>query len=129
MATAARLDYWREERDAWAGLLGRAKDEGFGAVESVVPWALHVPAADRQEWGAEDRRLDLSAFLQLCGQQSLEVALRLGPGDDALPGSGYTGWGLDEPAVRAIDASGAPVALAWGGDQPFFAPSYAARAF
>jgi beta-galactosidase len=129
-SSLAQFQYWQAERGAWPRLLDRIVDLGFPAVATDVPWSIHIPQPGAADWGQQDARLDLAAFLRLCQARGLAVHLCPGPGAGvALRESGYPRWVIADPAVPARDAAGHKVALFGGVGSDFPAPSYASEAF
>jgi beta-galactosidase len=117
--------YWRSAREDWAGIFDQVKALGFGMVETYVPWAVHELAEGEFDFGRQDERKDLDAWLTLAAQKGLKAILRPGPCiNSELPDFGYPERILHDPAYYALDGQGAPVVLTHQ-TSSFAVPSYA----
>jgi beta-galactosidase len=126
----ASIHYWRADPADWPRLLDRIVELRFPAIDTYVPWAIHMPRPDAAEWGETDPRRDLARFLRLCQERNLAVLLRPGPHINAeLPDFGYPRWLIDDPAVQARDAAGNPAPPFDISVPPFPSPSYASEQF
>ncbi|MEO8286093.1 MAG: beta-galactosidase [Chloroflexota bacterium] len=129
-ASTAAFHYWRSRRDRWPLLLDRILELGFEAVDTYVPWAIHMPTPDQSDWGEKNPDLDLAAFVGLCQDHGLSVSLRPGPHVNAeLPNFGIPRWVLYDPAVQARGPSGDLVYPFDISVPPFPIPSYASENF
>jgi len=127
------VHYWRLERDLWPAILDRIQALGFSVIETYIPWAIHETAPGRYDWGAEDERKDLEAFLSLCEARDVWLIVRPGPLINAeLTNFGFPEWVLLDPQVQARTAlDSLHLDAAWGLHPPyqFPVPSYASEAF
>lgn len=127
------LHYWRLAADRWPHILDRVQELGFEMVETYIPWSVHEVAPGSFDWGSDDARKDVEAFLRLCEQRGLCVLVRPGPLINAeLTNFGFPAWVLHDPAVQARTAQGnLHLDAAWGfhPPHPFPVPSYASEAF
>ena len=67
------MHYFRFFPGGWRRRLELMKDFGLTAVQTYVPWNAHEP---RPGEFCFEGRLDLAAFLRLCGEVGLKVMLR-----------------------------------------------------
>jgi beta-galactosidase len=126
----AAVHYWRARREVWPLLLDRVVELGFEAVDTYVPWTVHMPAPGEADWGEKDPTRDLVAFVRLCQERGLSVSLRPGPLTNAeLPDFGLPPWLLDDPEVQARGPNGEVVYPFDISVPPFPIPSYATEAF
>lgn len=127
------VHYWRLERDLWPRILDRVQELGFGMIETYIPWSVHETAPDTFDWGTDDARKDVEAFLGLCEQRGLWLLVRPGPLINAeLTDFGFPAWVVQDPAVQARSAvDSLHLDAAWGfhPPRPFPVPSYASEAF
>ena len=72
------IHYWRLERDRWALILDRAKELGFNMIETYIPWSTHEVYPGHFDWGQEDPRKDVEAFMKLCEEKGLWLLVRPG---------------------------------------------------
>lgn len=129
-ASTAAMHYWRAARENWPLLLDRIAQLGFDAVDTYVPWAIHMPTPGEADWGEKNPALDLAAFMGLCRERGLSVSLRPGPLVNAeLPDFGIPRWVLDDPEVQARGAHGDIVYPFDISVPPFPVPSYASEVF
>src|SRR5919107_1096004 len=49
-ASLASIHYWRAARADWPRLLDRIVELGFPAIDTYVPWAIHMPRPGAGEW-------------------------------------------------------------------------------
>lgn len=130
---AGTVHYWRLERDRWAAILDQVRALGFGMVETYIPWSVHEVAPGVYDWGQDDPRKDVEAFMQLCEARGLWLLVRPGPLINAeLTDFGFPEWVLLDPEVQARTALGSlHLDAAWGlhPPRPFPVPSYAGEAF
>lgn len=127
------LHYWRLARDLWPAILDRVQELGFAMVETYIPWSVHEVAPGSFDWGIEDPRKDIEAFLALCEQRALHVLVRPGPLINAeLTDFGFPAWVLQDPAVQArtaVESLHLDAARGLHPPRPFPVPSYASEAF
>src|SRR5690349_13756902 len=127
------VHYWRLERALWPKILDQVKALGFEMIETYIPWAIHETAPGRYDWGQDDPRKDVEAFMRLCEERGLWLMVRPGPLINAeLTDFGFPEWVLLDPAVQAHTAVGSlHLDAAWGlhPPRPFPMPSYASEAF
>lgn len=117
--------YWRSAREDWSGIFDQIKLLGFSVVETYVPWAVHEIREGEFDFGKQDDRKDLDAWLTLAGQKGFKVLLRPGPCiNSELPDFGYPERILHDPAYYALDNQGTPVVLSHQ-TTSFCVPSYA----
>ncbi|HTP10430.1 MAG TPA: beta-galactosidase, partial [Anaerolineae bacterium] len=101
------IHYWRLECDRWPLILDRAKALGFNMIETYIPWAIHENYPGHFDWGQEDPRKDVEAFMQLCEEKGLWLLVRPGPLINAeLTDFGFPEWVLLDPEVQARTAVG-----------------------
>lgn len=126
----AAVHYWRARREDWPVLLDRVVELGFEAVDTYVPWTVHMPAPGEADWGENDPTRDMAAFVGLCAERGLSVSLRPGPLVNAeLPDFGLPRSLLDNPEVQARGPEGELVYPFDISVPTFPIPSYAAEAF
>jgi beta-galactosidase len=126
----AAVHYWRARREDWPLLLDRVVELGFEAVDTYVPWAIHMPTPDDTDWGEKDPTRDFAAFVRMCQERGLRVSLRPGPHVNAeLPNFGFPRWVLDDPEVQARGPNGEIVYPFDISVPPFPIPSYASETF
>ncbi len=127
------IHYWRLERDRWALILDRAKALGFNMIETYIPWSIHETAPGHFDWGQDDPRKDVEAFLRLCEEKGLWLLVRPGPLINAeLTDFGFPEWVLLDPEVQARTGVGGIHLDAMAGLHPphqFPVPSYASEKF
>lgn len=128
-ALCGAIHYWRLERSLWPAILESICELGFRTIETYVPWTVHEVGDGRYDWGEEDPKKDLDAFLQLAESMGLYVIIRPGPNFNAeLDLFGFPRRVVFDPAVQARTAAGT-VALFPYMVEPFPVPSYASEAF
>ncbi|HSD85020.1 MAG TPA: beta-galactosidase [Anaerolineae bacterium] len=127
------IHYWRLERDRWALILDRAKELGFNMIETYIPWSIHEIHPGYFDWGQDDPRKDVEAFMKLCEEKGLWLLVRPGPLINAeLTDFGFPEWVLLDPDVQARTAVGGLHLDAMAGLHPphqFPVPSYASEKF
>lgn len=123
------MHYWRLEREAWEPGLTQLRDLGLPIVETYVPWQVHELAPGEYDFGEQDPRKDLGAFVDLANELGLLVFARPGPHINAE----MTYFGLPERIVydRACQARSPRHNPVIQGFPPrmFPVPSYASRTF
>jgi beta-galactosidase len=127
------IHYWRLERDLWPLILDRAKELGFNMIETYIPWSIHEVYPGHFDWGQEDPRKDVEAFMRLCEEKEVWLLVRPGPLINAeLTDFGYPEWVLLDPDVQARTSVGGIHFDAMAGLHPphqFPVPSYASEKF
>lgn len=127
------VHYWRLERALWPKILDQVRELGFSMIETYIPWAIHEINPGHYDWGQEDERKDVEAFMQLCEERGLWLLVRPGPLINAeLTNFGFPEWVLQNPDVQARTALDTPhFDAAWGlhPPLPFPVPSYASPVF
>jgi beta-galactosidase len=126
---AGSVHYFRLERAAWEPALRALLDLGLSVVDTYIPWAVHERSPGRFDFGEEDERLDLLAFLELAQKLGLYACVRPGPHINAE----LTYFGIPERIIwdaecQARSAGGRPVVLPVP-PLAFPVPSYASRRF
>jgi len=99
---AGAVHYWRHDPAIWEPALRSVRDLGFRLVDVYVPWSVHEVDKDRFDFGHDDPRKDLAAFLSVVEAQGLYAIIRPGPHINAE----MTRFGLPERIVwrRACQA-------------------------
>ncbi len=127
------VHYWRLERDCWMLILDRAKELGFNMIETYIPWSIHEIEPGLFDWGQNDARKDVEAFMRLCEDKGLWLLVRPGPLINAeLTDFGFPEWVLLDPEVQARTSAGGIHFDAMAGLHPphqFPVPSYASEKF
>jgi len=127
------VHYWRLERALWPTILDQVQALGFAMIETYIPWSVHEVRPGHYDWGEEDERKDIEAFMRLCEERGLWLMVRPGPLINAeLTNFGFPEWVLHNPAVQSRTAIDSPhLDAAWGlhPPSPFPVPSYASEAF
>jgi beta-galactosidase len=126
---AGSVHYWRLERGVWKDALYATKRLGVRLIDTYVPWGAHETAPDSADFGENDARLDVVAFLRLIHELGLLAIVRPGPHVNAE----LTYFGIPEriiwdPACQARSPQGNPVMLPMV-PVGFPVPSYASTAF
>jgi beta-galactosidase len=126
---AGSMHYFQHDQTSWRPALEALATLGFRLVDTVVPWGLHEKAKGSFDFGSEDPRLDVTAFVRLAGELGLRVIVRPGPHVNAE----LTYFGIPERVVwtkecQALSAGGRPVVLPVP-PLAFPVPSYASEAF
>jgi beta-galactosidase len=117
--------YWLSDREDWSAIFDQIKALGFGVVESAVPWSVHETADGGFDFGRQDPRKDLDAWLSLASQKGLKVLLNPGPCVDAGLGTwGYPSRLVHDGDLAAQDAEGGRTAFE-GTEPPQWVPSLA----
>ncbi len=126
---AGSVHYWRHPRPSWRASLQAVKSMGFRLIDVYVPWAVHELGPGRFDFGEQDARLDVVAFLELVAELGLWAIVRPGPHINAE----LTCFGIPErviwsPECQARSPRGNPVILPMI-PVAFPVPSYASEAF
>ncbi|CAN5496953.1 hypothetical protein BH09MYX1_BH09MYX1_18480 [soil metagenome] len=126
---AGAMHYWRHHPSAWGPGLDAMKAMGLLIVDVYIPWGEHETAKRSFDFGAQNPRLDVAAFLTMCHEKGLKVVARPGPHINAE----LTYFGLPERVVwdRACQARTPKDAAVMLPMVPvgFPVPSYASEAF
>ncbi|MBV9229675.1 MAG: beta-galactosidase, partial [Chloroflexi bacterium] len=127
------VHYWRLERSLWSTILDQVQSLGFEMIETYIPWSIHEVAPGHYDWGQDDERKDIEAFMRMCEERGLWLIVRPGPLINAeLTDFGFPHWVLQDPRVQARTAVDSPhLDAAWGlhPPRPFPVPSYASETF
>lgn len=127
------VHYWRLERELWPLILDQVRALGFGMIETYVPWSVHETSPGIYDWGQNDPKKDVEAFMQLCEERGIWLQVRPGPLINAeLTDFGFPEWVLLNPAVQArTSVDSLHLDAAWGLHPPhqFPVPSYASEVF
>lgn len=123
------MHYWRLERSAWRPGLMQLRDLGLPIVETYVPWQIHEVAPGEYDFGEQDPRKDVGAFVDIAAELGLLVFARPGPHINAE----MTYFGLPErivydSACQARSPQHNPVIQGFP-PRMFPVPSYASRTF
>ncbi len=123
------MHYWRIDRDKWPGILDSIKMMGFRFVCTYIPWGVHEVESGVFDFGHNDSRKDLSAFLALCGEKGLYVLVRPGPHINAeLNWFGFPPRLFERPELLARTSQNT-TALVTAPPRLFPMPSYASDDF
>jgi Glycosyl hydrolases family 35 len=98
------LHYFRVHPDLWADRLHRLRAMGLNTVETYVAWNFHEPTAGTYDFIGWR---DVARFVELAGEQRLDVIVRPGPYICAeWDLGGLPAWLLADPArrLRCLDA-------------------------
>jgi len=126
---AGAMHYWRHPRAEWRAGLEAMHAMGLRLVDTYVPWGVHERAPGEYDFGENDSRLDVAAFLETAHDVGLRCVLRPGPHINAE----LTFFGIPErvvwdPECQARTPGGHPVMLPIV-PVAFPVPSYASDAF
>lgn len=92
------MHYFRVHPDLWADRLHRLRAMGLNTVETYVAWNFHEPTAGTYDFSGWR---DVARFVELAGQQQLDVIVRPGPYICAeWDFGGLPAWLLADPARR-----------------------------
>lgn len=123
------MHYWRIERARWSACLDAIVDMGFPIVETYAPWGVHELGPGRFDFGKEDPKKDLGAFLDLAHDKGLRAIVRPGPHiNGELTYFGFPERLLRDDSLLARTARGARVLLPVP-PRMFPVPSYASEKF
>jgi beta-galactosidase len=123
------VHYWRLDRAIWKDALRETQRLGVNFIDTYVPWGVHETASGRVDFGEEDPRLDVVAFLRMIAELRLFAIVRPGPHVNAE----LTHFGIPEriiwdSACQAQSPQGNAVMLPMV-PLGFPVPSYASAAF
>lgn len=132
---AGAMHYWHHDPSEWRSCLVALKEMGLRMVDIYVPWSVHERPnrsgawAGKLDFGQDDPRHDVGAFLRLAMEVGLYAIVRPGPHVNAE----LTYFGIPErviwdPACQARSPEGNPVMLPVL-PKMFPVPSYASEAF
>lgn len=123
------LHYWRLDRDRWERILDQVVQLGFTMVSIYIPWEAHEISRGVFDFGQQNPRTDIDAFLTLCEQRDLHIVVRPGPQiNSEMTWFGYPKRILEDERFRARNANGAPEVLTQV-PKPIPALSYAVDEF
>jgi beta-galactosidase len=92
------LHYFRVHPDLWADRLHRLRAMGLNTVETYVAWNFHEPTAGSYDFTGWR---DVARFIELAGEQRLDVIVRPGPYICAeWDLGGLPAWLLADPTRR-----------------------------
>jgi len=130
---AGAVHYWRLEKTLWPEILDQVKGLGFDMIETYIPWSIHEIRPGYYDWGQDDERKNVEAFMELCEAKGIWLIVRPGPLINAeLTYFGFPEWVLLDTAVQAHTSSGSlHIDAAFGLHPPhqYPVPSYASEAF
>ena len=123
------MHYWRLDRSAWRPGLTQLRDLGLPMVETYVPWQVHEIAPGQYDFGEQDPRKDVGAFVDMAADLGLLVFARPGPHINAE----MTYFGIPEriiydSACQARSPRQNPVLQGFP-PRMFPVPSYASQTF
>ena len=123
------VHYWRLDRAIWKDALRETKRLGVTFIDTYVPWGVHETPSGRVDFGEDDPRLDVVAFLRMIADLGLFAIVRPGPHINAE----LTHFGIPERiiwdvACQAQTPQGNAVMLPMV-PVGFPVPSYASAAF
>ena len=123
------VHYFRLPRPTWRRALESLRELGLSMVETYVPWGVHELEDGRLDFGAEDERKDLGAFLDLAHELGLLAFVRPGPNINAeLAYFGLPRRVINDERNQARSPRGKPLPMI-APPRMFAAPSYASRNF
>ena len=123
------VHYWRLERNLWDLVLQQVKDLGFTMISIYIPWEVHELDPGVFDFGQQDPRTDIDAFLTLCEEKGLRIVVRPGPQiNSELTWFGYPKRILADAELHALSAQGSKVILTQV-PKPIPALSYASDKF
>src|SRR5882724_13325217 len=73
---AGAVHYWRLEREAWRPALLATQKLGVRFIDTYVPWGVHETAPGQADFGQNDPRLDVAAFIRLVQELGLLAIIR-----------------------------------------------------
>ena len=80
LVMSGEVHYFRLPRDQWADRVAKAKEIGYTAVASYIPWLWHETAdGDIDVTGRTRPERDVGACVALCHEQGLWFVARRGP--------------------------------------------------
>jgi beta-galactosidase len=126
---AASMQYFRLARSVWHPALESLRALGIRFVDVAVPWNAHETREGRFDFGDDNPRLDVVAFLELVASFGLRAIVRFGPMLSAgLPFAGIPERVVWDETCMSRTRTGAPALnAALPAAYPF--PSHASRAF
>jgi len=121
--------YWRHQASLWPALFDRLGRLGLNTICTSVPWSVHEISRGRFDFGRQDKRKNLEAFLDLAEKRSFRVLLGPGPLVDCeLTCFGCPARVLFDPGIAARTSVGTmAVEHTIGGQFPI--PSYCCEKF
>jgi beta-galactosidase len=126
---AGSAQYFRLARSVWQPALESLHAIGVRFVDVAIPWNVHETRAGRFDFGEDNPRLDVVAFLGLAASIGLRAIVRFGPLLSAgLPFGGIPERVVWDEACMSRTRTGAPrLEAALPAAYPL--PSHASRAF
>jgi beta-galactosidase len=123
------LHHFRLPRSAWQPALESLVALGARFVDTALPWNVHEKSPGVFDFGEDNPRLDIVAFIELAASVGLRAIVRLGPTLDIdLPFGGVPERVVWDEACMARIATGAPL-LAASPPIVYPVPSPASRAY
>lgn len=123
------VHYWRLERNLWNPILDKVKGMGFTTISIYIPWEIHEIKKGVFDFGQQDPRKDIDAFLTLCEKKELNIVVRPGPQiNSELTWFGYPRRILEDKDLQALNGQGTMAVLTQV-PRPIPALSYAADKF
>ncbi|WP_454778703.1 beta-galactosidase [Georgenia muralis] len=106
------VHYWRLDRDKWDGILQSVKDLGFNMISIYIPWEAHEIERGVFDFGQQDPRTDIDAFLTLCEEKGFKIVVRPGPQiNSEMTWFGYPKRILADQDLHALSAQGSKSVL------------------
>jgi beta-galactosidase len=126
---AASVQYFRLPRSVWQPALESVRALGVRFVDVPIPWSVHEMREGHFDFGEDNPRLDVVAFLELAASIGLRAIVRFGP----VLAAGLSSGGIPERVVwdescMSRTRTGAPRLNAVL-PAAYPAPSHASRAF
>ncbi|MEA2062774.1 MAG: beta-galactosidase [Gemmatimonadota bacterium] len=119
--------YWRHEVSLWPRLFDRLRRMGLNTVCTYIPWGVHEVSRGRFDFGRQDKRKNLEAFVKLADRKSFKVLLRPGPHiNSEMTYFGYPARVLFDPEIAARTSQGTVEVMDTMGGQ-FPIPSYSSE--
>ncbi|NPV53407.1 MAG: hypothetical protein HPY71_07775 [Firmicutes bacterium] len=123
------MDYWRIERGLWGDILDSIAAMGFRMISTSIPWSVHEVKRGEFDFGGNDSRKDIDAFLSLAEGKGFKILIKPGPHvRGELTFRGYPERVILDPECQAQAASGV-VAILNDPPKQFPVPSYASDKF
>src|SRR4051812_24501715 len=76
---AGSVHYWRLDPSVWRRALTEVRALGVHYVDTYIPWGVHEKGEGKFEFGKDDPRRDVGAFLRLVHELGLLAIVRPGP--------------------------------------------------
>ncbi|GAB3930978.1 hypothetical protein GCM10029976_033910 [Kribbella albertanoniae] len=98
---SGEVHYSRIPRHRWEARLRSTVAGGVTVVSTYVPWLHHMPDRGKPQF---DGNLDVGAFIDACGNNRLDVVLRIGPWcHGELRNGGFPDWVAAADVVHRTD--------------------------